>query len=121
MKPRKQSEHFVYQPNVTVTVTQEKMSFFDAAHACLSVISEFKQGARLVSELFQTLPSKAEYPDYFIVIKSPIALDMISKKLSLRQYHSFEGQSITFLKFMFHVIGAGIPVHLKTEDLTFPL
>lgn len=46
-----------------------------------------KQG-RLVSELFLELPSKDDYPDYYVLIKNPIALDEIMERTAT--YKSIE-------------------------------
>src|SRR3981189_535327 len=41
---------------------------------------------RLVSTNFLTLPSKKELPDYYKVIKMPIAIDTIESKLTRREF-----------------------------------
>ncbi len=43
---------------------------------------------RLVSELFQSLPSREEYPDYFQIISTPFALDQIRVGSFTYLYHS---------------------------------
>lgn len=42
------------------------------------------------AELFETLPSKKDYPDYYVVIKKPIALDTIHKRLVRVSYKTFQ-------------------------------
>lgn len=48
------------------------------------------EDGHFVSDIFRKLPSKKEYPDYFMFIKKPIALFQIRKKLANNKYKSFE-------------------------------
>lgn len=45
---------------------------------------------RLLSELFIEVPTKAEYPDYYRVIKKPIALQQIKERLKFNRYRTVE-------------------------------
>lgn len=40
--------------------------------------------------IFEKLPSKKDYPDYYKVIETPVALETITKKLNKKQYKSLE-------------------------------
>ncbi|KAG4306186.1 hypothetical protein PORY_000174 [Pneumocystis oryctolagi] len=53
---------------------------------------------RLISENFVRLPSKKLYPDYYELIKKPIALDMIKEKLKKGDYVSMEDIREDFLQ-----------------------
>uniref|UniRef100_A0AAQ4NYX8 Protein polybromo-1 n=1 Tax=Gasterosteus aculeatus aculeatus TaxID=481459 RepID=A0AAQ4NYX8_GASAC len=53
-----------------------------------AVGSYSEPNGRLVSELFQKLPSKMQYPDYYAVIKEPIDLKTVAQKIQLRHYRS---------------------------------
>uniref|UniRef100_A0A3Q2DSR5 Protein polybromo-1 n=1 Tax=Cyprinodon variegatus TaxID=28743 RepID=A0A3Q2DSR5_CYPVA len=53
-----------------------------------AVVSYTEPSGRLVSELFQKLPSKMQYPDYYAVIKEPIDLKIIAQKIQLGNYRS---------------------------------
>ncbi|ORZ27532.1 Bromodomain-containing protein [Lobosporangium transversale] len=44
------------------------------------------KSGRSISELFLTLPEQEDYPDYYMIIKSPIAFDMIRDRLKAGQY-----------------------------------
>ncbi|KAI0756347.1 Bromodomain-containing protein [Daedaleopsis nitida] len=46
------------------------------------------KAGHIASFQFMRLPSKRQYPDYYIQIKHPIALDDIKSKLDLKQYVS---------------------------------
>ncbi|TFK84405.1 Bromodomain-containing protein [Polyporus arcularius HHB13444] len=48
-----------------------------------------KEGA-IASFQFMRLPSKRQYPDYYVLIKHPIALEDIKNKLEAREYTSLE-------------------------------
>nr|XP_057910239.1 protein polybromo-1 isoform X2 [Doryrhamphus excisus]XP_057910240.1 protein polybromo-1 isoform X2 [Doryrhamphus excisus]XP_057910241.1 protein polybromo-1 isoform X2 [Doryrhamphus excisus] len=53
-----------------------------------AVVTYAEPSGRLVSELFQRLPSKAQYPDYYAIIKEPIDLKLIAQKIQLGHYRS---------------------------------
>uniref|UniRef100_A0A3Q3XI85 Protein polybromo-1 n=1 Tax=Mola mola TaxID=94237 RepID=A0A3Q3XI85_MOLML len=53
-----------------------------------AVVSYTESNGRLVSELFQKLPSKMQYPDYYAIIKEPIDLKIITQKIQLGHYVS---------------------------------
>ncbi|XP_065810844.1 polybromo 1, like isoform X3 [Labrus bergylta] len=53
-----------------------------------AVVSHADPSGRLVSELFQKLPSKVHYPDYYAVIKEPIDLRTIAQRIQIGYYKS---------------------------------
>ncbi|CAL8338803.1 unnamed protein product [Merluccius merluccius] len=53
-----------------------------------AVVSYTEPTGRLVSELFQKLPSKVQYPDYYAIIKDPIDLKIIAQKIQMGNYRS---------------------------------
>ncbi|XP_041944369.1 protein polybromo-1 isoform X6 [Alosa sapidissima] len=53
-----------------------------------AVVSYTEPSGRLVSELFQRLPSKVQYPDYYEIIKEPIDLKTIAQKIQINFYRS---------------------------------
>uniref|UniRef100_H2SQN8 Protein polybromo-1 n=1 Tax=Takifugu rubripes TaxID=31033 RepID=H2SQN8_TAKRU len=53
-----------------------------------AMVSYTEPTGRLVSELFQKLPSKMQYPDYYAIIKEPIDLKIIAQKIQLGHYTS---------------------------------
>ncbi|KAI6241398.1 hypothetical protein M3Y99_00367700 [Aphelenchoides fujianensis] len=71
------------RPAVQATPLQVKMT------EVLDRICDFQNGqGRVLSTLFQRLPSKQEYPDYYEVIKKPIDLLKIRQKINANQYNS---------------------------------
>ncbi|XP_056130864.1 protein polybromo-1-like [Lampris incognitus] len=53
-----------------------------------AVVSYTEPTGRLISELFQKLPSKVQYPDYYAIIKEPIDLKIIALKIQMGHYRS---------------------------------
>ncbi|XP_051568786.1 protein polybromo-1-like isoform X3 [Myxocyprinus asiaticus] len=53
-----------------------------------AIVSCTDSSGRLVSELFQKLPSKLHYPDYYAVIKDPIDLRTVSQRIQAGHYKS---------------------------------
>ncbi|XP_065097827.1 protein polybromo-1 isoform X2 [Paramisgurnus dabryanus] len=48
----------------------------------------YTEHGRLISELFQRLPSKVQYPDYYAIIKEPIDLKTIAQRIQMGFYKS---------------------------------
>ena len=44
---------------------------------------------RLIIGPFMAVPPKRDYPDYFVIIKEPISMNIIEKKIKKEQYNSF--------------------------------
>ncbi|XP_061147830.1 protein polybromo-1 isoform X3 [Syngnathus typhle] len=57
-------------------------------HLLDAVVTYAEPSGRLVSDLFQRLPSKVQYPDYYAIIKEPIDLKLIAQKLQMGHYRS---------------------------------
>uniref|UniRef100_H3DB75 Protein polybromo-1 n=1 Tax=Tetraodon nigroviridis TaxID=99883 RepID=H3DB75_TETNG len=53
-----------------------------------AIVSHADPAGRLVSELFQKLPSKVHYPDYYAIIKEPIDLRTIAQRIQIGYYKS---------------------------------
>uniref|UniRef100_A0A3P8T0U5 Protein polybromo-1 n=1 Tax=Amphiprion percula TaxID=161767 RepID=A0A3P8T0U5_AMPPE len=51
-----------------------------------AIVSHTDPSGRLVSELFQKLPSKVHYPDYYAIIKEPIDLRTIAQRIQIGFY-----------------------------------
>lgn len=51
-----------------------------------SVTTATDPNGRLISELFQKVPSKVHYPDYYAIIKEPIDLKTISQRIQSGHY-----------------------------------
>lgn len=52
----------------------------------LAVINYTDDNGRRLSDLFKVRPSKKHYPDYYVLIKHPMALDTIKKRVSSQAY-----------------------------------
>ncbi|KAJ3072446.1 hypothetical protein HDU98_003571 [Podochytrium sp. JEL0797] len=70
----------------------EREQLTKVGHACLAAVREatFEEDgdSRLMSEVFEDLPSKRAYRDYYDVITSPICLNEIQKKINGMRYYS---------------------------------
>ncbi|XP_049432316.1 polybromo 1, like isoform X5 [Epinephelus fuscoguttatus] len=53
-----------------------------------AIVSHADPSGRMVSELFQKLPSKVHYPDYYAIIKEPIDLRTIAQRIQIGFYKS---------------------------------
>ena len=62
---------------------------FDAVYD--AVIDVTDEDGRDRSELFMELPDRREYRDYYAIIKRPISLEMIRKRISGNLYTSLQG------------------------------
>uniref|UniRef100_A0A3Q2DT07 Protein polybromo-1 n=1 Tax=Cyprinodon variegatus TaxID=28743 RepID=A0A3Q2DT07_CYPVA len=51
-----------------------------------AIVSHTDPSGHLVSELFQKLPSKVQYPDYYAIIKEPIDLRTIAQRIQIGFY-----------------------------------
>jgi ATP-dependent helicase STH1/SNF2 len=56
-----------------------------------AVIDVTDEDGRDRSELFMELPDKREYRDYYAIIKRPISLEMIRKRINGNHYTSLQG------------------------------
>ncbi|XP_029100131.1 protein polybromo-1 isoform X8 [Monodon monoceros] len=53
-----------------------------------AIVVATNPSGRLISELFQKLPSKVQYPDYYAIIKEPIDLKTIAQRIQNGSYKS---------------------------------
>ncbi|KAF9200282.1 hypothetical protein BGZ49_009503 [Haplosporangium sp. Z 27] len=63
----------------------------DNKHEAMALIIErlenlTDKNGRSISELFLELPDREDYPDYFVIIKNPLALSIIKERLNAREY-----------------------------------
>uniref|UniRef100_A0A8C2JIU5 Protein polybromo-1 n=1 Tax=Cyprinus carpio TaxID=7962 RepID=A0A8C2JIU5_CYPCA len=58
-----------------------------------AMVSCTDSSGRLVSELFQKLPSKLHYPDYYAVIKEPIDLRTVAQRIQAGHYKSISAMA----------------------------
>ncbi|KAM4613548.1 polybromo 1, like isoform 2-T3 [Polymixia lowei] len=58
-----------------------------------AVVAHTDPSGRLVSELFQKLPSKVHYPDYYAIIKEPIDLRAVAQRIQIGYYKSINAMA----------------------------
>ncbi|KAL1915839.1 uncharacterized protein VTP21DRAFT_6227 [Calcarisporiella thermophila] len=73
---------------------QEKAKAADLQNDCKTLLKEVKstkdKEGRNLSLIFQQLPSRKDYPDYYEIIKRPIALSTIKTKMQNQEYSSLD-------------------------------
>ncbi|KAM5280315.1 protein polybromo-1 isoform 23-T23 [Ctenodactylus gundi] len=58
-----------------------------------AIVVATNPSGRLISELFQKLPSKVQYPDYYAIIKEPIDLKTIAQRIQNGTYKSIHAMA----------------------------
>ncbi|XP_036055813.1 protein polybromo-1 isoform X6 [Onychomys torridus] len=58
-----------------------------------AIVVATNPSGRLISELFQKLPSKVQYPDYYAIIKEPIDLKTIAQRIQNGIYKSIHAMA----------------------------
>ncbi|XP_036122717.1 protein polybromo-1 isoform X10 [Molossus molossus] len=58
-----------------------------------SIVVATNPSGHLISELFQKLPSKVQYPDYYAIIKEPIDLKTIAQRIQNGSYKSIHAMA----------------------------
>ncbi|XP_051060645.1 protein polybromo-1 isoform X17 [Phodopus roborovskii] len=58
-----------------------------------AIVVATNPSGRLISELFQKLPSKVQYPDYYAIIKEPIDLKTIAQRIQNGSYKSIHAMA----------------------------
>ncbi|XP_019579870.1 protein polybromo-1 isoform X18 [Rhinolophus sinicus] len=58
-----------------------------------AIVIATNPSGRLISELFQKLPSKVQYPDYYAIIKEPIDLKTIAQRIQNGSYKSIHAMA----------------------------
>ncbi|OZJ04686.1 hypothetical protein BZG36_02542 [Bifiguratus adelaidae] len=64
-----------------VAASGKEFSQVEFMKEMFAAISDHETGGRHESEMFQELPSKEEYPEYYQVIENPISLEQIQQKM----------------------------------------
>ncbi|KAK7684184.1 hypothetical protein QCA50_012830 [Cerrena zonata] len=74
-------------PTIDPLTPEERASLQSRMESILDLIMNHTgEDGRRLSDLFLVKPSKRYYPDYYVLIKHPIALDTIKKRISSRTY-----------------------------------
>ncbi|XP_076845382.1 protein polybromo-1 isoform X4 [Brachyhypopomus gauderio] len=70
------------------TEDEPASSLREVLEQLLDTVLTYTEHGRLISELFQRLPSKIQYPDYYAIIKDPIDLKTIAQRIQIGYYKS---------------------------------
>ncbi|CCG83751.1 protein of unknown function [Taphrina deformans PYCC 5710] len=63
----------------------------DATKALLTQLQAYEAEGRKLADVFQELPPKKDLPDYYHVVKKPMALDIVKGRARNGKYHTFTG------------------------------
>lgn len=73
-------------PSVDILSPEERIQLQNNMELIYGSILDYKEGARKLSDLFLVKPSKRLYPDYYVLIKHPLAMDVVKKRMNSKTY-----------------------------------
>lgn len=81
----------------------ERVRMKEIMEACFDAVEDVdnEEHGHQCAGLFYKLPSKKDYPHYFIIIRQPICLDQIRKKINTWKYDSLE-EYVADMRLMFN-------------------
>ncbi|OBA17025.1 hypothetical protein METBIDRAFT_48003 [Metschnikowia bicuspidata var. bicuspidata NRRL YB-4993] len=85
-RPRLKTASNRTTPSVDVLAPETRALLQERMEKIMNALLDFSDGERRLSDLFLVKPSKKLYPDYYISIKHPIALDVIRKRIGNKTY-----------------------------------
>ncbi|KAG9290591.1 hypothetical protein G9A89_020961 [Geosiphon pyriformis] len=80
---------------------------------------EKTENGRVISEIFEKLPSKKQYPDYYALIKEPISLATIQQKVEKREYKTIEQFKDDFDTMFINAKKYNLPGSLVYDDAVY--
>jgi hypothetical protein len=84
--PKASGQKIKRKRQAAAAAANKQMSRTDVLLQIWHAIRALKDGQRDRTELFLQLPSKSSYPNYYRVIKQPIDLETIRRKIETRKY-----------------------------------
>ncbi|ONH66121.1 Transcription regulatory protein SNF2 [Cyberlindnera fabianii] len=72
----------------SLTRDQRETLNLQCENICEDLIDYINEDGRRLSDIFMVKPAKRLYPDYYVLIKYPIAFDMIKKRIHSKIYQS---------------------------------
>lgn len=85
-RPRLKSAANRSTPTVDLLSAEERATLQARMESIFDELLEFKDEGRKLLVLFMVKPSKKQYPDYYMLIKHPLAFDAIRKRIDQRKY-----------------------------------
>ncbi|KND01501.1 uncharacterized protein SPPG_03301 [Spizellomyces punctatus DAOM BR117] len=95
--PNRSGEVLNSQASVSPDTSNEKL-VNEFRNILRTITTRKNDEGRIISEMFQELPDKDEYPDYYDEIKNPISLDIIQQKIDRKAYHSVAEFEADFMR-----------------------
>lgn len=75
-------------PTVDLLSPEERLSLQNNMELIYGALLDYKESDRKLSDLFLVKPSKRLYPDYYVLIKHPLAMDVVKKRITNKTYSS---------------------------------
>lgn len=85
-----------------------------------SALIKLKKDGRLLTELFQDMPDRDEYPEYYEIIHAPIALSVIHDKITGNKYTSMDDMERDIIQMTDNAKKFNVPdseVHLDAIEI----
>lgn len=73
-------------PATDALLPEDRMKLQNNMDIIYGNLLDYKESDRKLSDLFLVKPSKRLYPDYYVLIKHPLALDMVKKRINNKTY-----------------------------------
>lgn len=73
-------------PTVDLLSPEERLSLQNNMELIYGALLDYKENDRKLSDLFLVKPSKRLYPDYYVLIKHPLAMDVVKKRITSKTY-----------------------------------
>lgn len=73
-------------PTVDYLAPEERLQLQNNMDIIYGNLLDYKENNRKLSDMFMVKPSKRLYPDYYVLIKHPLALDTVKKRIGNKTY-----------------------------------
>ncbi|ODV78096.1 uncharacterized protein CANTADRAFT_91528 [Suhomyces tanzawaensis NRRL Y-17324] len=88
-------------PTIDPLLPEERTNLQEVIEGIFNLIMSYQnEHGRTLSDLFLVKPSRKLYPDYYVLIKNPIALDTVKKRMNSNTYTSIR-EALEDLHLMF--------------------
>lgn len=73
-------------PTLDYLSPEERLQLQNNMDIIYGNLLDYKESSRKLSDMFMVKPSKRLYPDYYVLIKHPLALDAVKKRIGNKTY-----------------------------------
>lgn len=85
-RPRTKTVSNRSTPAVDTLTPEDRLTLQNNMEIIYGKMLDYKESDRKLSDLFMVKPSKRLYPDYYVLIKHPLAFDTMKKRISTKAY-----------------------------------